>query len=424
MRYVVKCAHRLRWWRERQRFRKLYKQKSVNHPERFLYARHLEKKNCIKTAMHYVEVSDVLDNKSLNRALKRLKKIERYDNVRDFHMSFRVRKIGKFDYIRSNLFGTSTGLLCEFSLSEGSIREVIVSYTPISDSLLFVTYKFYFRKVLRTHADMVEVVNEWIDRIRLNPSFVTYADKKIIRSEMSNRDLLRLDSEIFFDVFQGLVCTYSYSSIGYRNGLPITLGHFLLRSNRKVLQRIEKLPFRSALHKRDGSSVLSIELLMPRTICEVFSIGRRIEDSPILSYASYYGFEFYLTLFSRYESEEVEVRFAPYYNGSKKRVRRKDLRWLIRRLHDVRNRRNMIAEWEQNQQECPVRQWKDDPRFPVFSFPRYSDKFENIYQENLSYIEAIGGRQNSSIVTTIASLTLVATILGIAATVFCSIMFA
>lgn len=84
----------------------------------------------------------------------------------------------------------------------------------------------------------------------------------------------------------------------------------------------------------------------------------------------------------------------------------------------------MIAEWEQNQQECPVRQWKDDPRFPVFSFPRYSDKFENIYQENLSYIEAIGGLQNSSIVTTIASLTLVATILGIAATVFCSIMFA
>jgi hypothetical protein len=127
---------------------------------------------------------------------------------------------------------------------------------------------------------------------------------------------------------------------------------------------------------------------------------------------------FYYFLFSKIEKIEMNFKLNKYFNESKKNIFSSDYKWLINKIRAISD--NKLHTSYKNSHKTNI-DWKlyygGEEKKLTFIDNTFINKFENIYSKCLEHIQIIYSLQKENLIINIASLTLLAALIGIIVTV-------
>lgn len=148
--------------------------------------------------------------------------------------------------------------------------------------------------------------------------------------------------------------------------------------------------------------------------------GNSYKPLSFINFISDYRMNLYYFLFDRIESYELNQKINKYFNESKNSISLKDYKWLINKIRSI-NDNKLHMNYEKTYRR-ELNEWKvfygGKERKLDFTDNLYIKKFETIYTECLEHIKIVYALQRENLIITIASLTLIATLIGIGITIF------
>ncbi|PAD57940.1 hypothetical protein CHH92_22095, partial [Bacillus sonorensis] len=138
-----------------------------------------------------------------------------------------------------------------------------------------------------------------------------------------------------------------------------------------------------------------------------------------LQLLSNYRMDFYYFLFEKIESFEIDSRINKYFSGSKKRVSLNDYKWLINKIRSLND--NKLHQGYRDSKEL-LENWTpfyggEEEDSISFENGQYTKKYNTIYEECFDHIKMAYSIQKENLVILIATLSLIASLIGIFTTV-------
>ncbi|MCY8360343.1 hypothetical protein MOC61_19110, partial [Bacillus inaquosorum] len=132
-----------------------------------------------------------------------------------------------------------------------------------------------------------------------------------------------------------------------------------------------------------------------------------------------YRMDLYYFLFEKIERFEINRRVNKYFLNSRKRIALKDYRWLINKIRSLND--NKLRENYTDSREL-LEDWKSfydgkEEEFIDFENGQYTKKYNTIYSECFDHIKMAYSIQKENLVIYIATLSLIASLIGIVTTV-------
>lgn len=399
-------------------FCEMYLKKLRASPNYKYFLKHLGKNSYLKASFFRVSLYDVIDNNDFNKLIHRIYHLKRkYDlNVDTNYLLFRFRKV---NYINSNLIGNHWGRIATITPKEDKwLHSIEIGYTYANNSQALIQFEFIFKKSMNTPLKIHQFIEDNIAYVKKEFYFFAYG-KTESWDKADNRELLRLDETLFADVLQAYICTIFSTHYGKYYKLPIEYSCHIRNYNKKV-QRKLRSAFLCAEYEK-GNEHIVISSHSDRYEVYHFLAGKYYPNSILINYFSTFSSEMYFSAFSTIEVEELERRMRKYLNSSRSVISSKDIKWLVNKKRyideqapriertlqpDNKKYISHLIEWNCFFQGKP--QGRD-----IINYPEKTSYFLKLYEENLSYLNAISNVQNNKVLVFLAVATLIATIAGI-----------
>ena len=382
------------------------------------YLKHLRKKESIKYSFCQVSIYDVVDNACFNKLIRtiyRLKHNKRLE-VKTYYLYHRFRKV---DYINSNLTGRQIGSIATITPKKDKwIRSIELAYTYINNSEAIIQYTFSFNKVINTPLKIHQFIEDMIMYVKKEPYFFAYNDMTYI-NKVDYQELLRLDDILFADILQAFICTLFYTKLGKQFKLPIEYSYLIENYNKKIRNRLRNTFLCNEYEK--GSEHIVISALENRYEFYYFIKGKYFPRPKMLDFFSTFPTEMYFTAFSRIEVAELERRMRKYLNSNKNFVSSRDLKWLVNKKRHINDQEQRMERTLSNENRKYISEMIDWCLYirgklqngDFINYPEQTNYFLKMFEENLSYLNAIASVQNNKIIIIIAAATFLATIISI-----------
>lgn len=409
----------LRYKLYQKQFCKQFVERSKAIPKYEYFLKHIQKKESIPTDFINVALYDVLDNNGMNHLIKKIYKLKKSGeyNVDTPYIKHSFKKV---NYINSNITGTSVGCIADIELnSDKWIKKINISYTYINASEAVIQYNFCFRKVMSTYLQIHRFVIDSIFFVKKKWYFHTYADRNIVKNA-DYVELLKLDDIFFSDILQGYICTLFYTKYGVNYKLPIEYAVKIKRYNKKKAKKLKNLFLRECYQK--GKEHMAISTLnYDRFELMHFETGKYFPDAFLLRYFSDFSTEMYFKAFRHIELTELEKHMRKYLNSRKTFVSAKDIKWLVNKIRYINEQEEKLNftlseknyKWVEHLLKWDFYMHTEKQSDDFINYPRYTNYFLNLYEQNLEYLNSIASVQNNKIVVILTVLGLIATIVGI-----------
>ena len=395
-----------------------YLKKIESTPSYAFFLKRLGKEQRIKSYFFIVSLFDLIDNTGFNRLMHRIYKLKDRKGLK-VETSYIYRRFRKLNYISSNIVGSRIGHIATITfLNDKWLRSIEISYTYVNNSQAIIQYQFSFKKAITSPLLRHQFVEDNIMYVKKETYFYTYLDLDLL-DRADNKELYRLDDVLFSDILQAYICTLFTTKYGRYYNLPIEYICHLRKYNKKVRKRLRSV-FLCAEYEKSNEYIL-ISAHGDRYECNYFYVGKMIPNSIMFRLFSDFSSEMYYTAFSRIEIQELENRMRKYLNSSRSFVSASDIKWLVNKKRYIKEQEERIKNNLKEENKPYIQRtidWKcyyrgKPEKRDLINYPDQTSYFLKLYEENLSYLDAISSVQNNKVLVLLSIATLVATIVGI-----------
>ena len=171
----------------------------------------------------------------------------------------------------------------------------------------------------------------------------------------------------------------------------------------------------------DGEQYLIVDKTSQEGLeMELYFSGNSYKPLSFTQFISRYRMNFYYFLFDEIESYVLNQKMNKYFNETKSSISSKDYKWLINKIRAI-NDNKLHMNYEKTYKK-ELKEWKafygGKETELNFSNNSYIKKYETIYHECLEHVKIIYALQKENLIINIASLTLIAALIGIFVTIF------
>ena len=385
------------------------------------YLRHCSKKNRLSSSFCKIALYDVIDNNGMNMLIRSIYKLKNNRKLYSVDTCYRLKKFRKLNYINYNIDGTTAGVIARICLVKNKwIKSISINYTYLNSSQCLIQYTFCFRKIITTYSQIHDFVLYEIKSIKKEFYFHAYADKNIIK-KATYKQLWELDGIFFADILQGFICELFYTEYGKEYKLPIEYCIRLHKYNKKKRNKLRN-PFLSESYEKDKKHMIISTLSYDRFELFNCDAGKYLPSPSLLQFFSHFSSEIYYKAFYHIEMEELEKKMRKYLNSRKMFVSSKDIKWFINKMRYIKEQKSKIEKILNDNYNNDMLSWKQYYRGTLQSddfinYPKYTDHFLNLYEQNFEYLNSMASVQNNLVVIIVAVLTLIATLVGILITI-------
>lgn len=257
-------------------------------------------------------------------------------------------------------------------------------------------------------------------KILYRKNFIGYYDLDRIIDSKYFSDIYRMFEELMKSTFQAKLFEAIKLNFGKKYKLPSCLiinypeGLYSKKYFRDV--------FLSETYEiNDGEQYLIIDTISQEGLeMELYFSGKSYKPLSFTQLIRNYRMNFYYLLFDKIEIYVLNQKMNKYFNESKNSISSKDYKWLVNKIRAI-NDNKLLRNYEKTYKKELIK-WKafygGKKTELAFSNNSYIKKYEIIYNECLEHVKIVYVLQKENLIINIASLTLIATLIGIVITIF------
>lgn len=359
---------------------------------------------------------DTYDNKGMNKLVKGISKLSK--DKYNLDLTLRPKKFKDLNYLNLQYDYTSTGLLARVRfLDDIFIRKITASFAQINNNQVVVEYEIYFNKIMNNKM-LLDFIRNNKD-ILYRKNFVGYYDLDRIIDSRNFSGIYKMFEELVKSTLQAKLLEVIKLNFGNIYKLPSCLiinypeGLYKKEDFRDV--------FLSETYEiNNGEQYLIINKTHQEGLkMELYFSGNSYKPLSFIQLISSYRMNFYFLLFDKIESYVLNQKMNKYFNESKNSIYSKDYKWLVNKIRAI-NDNKLHRNYEKTYKK-ELKKWKAFYKGKktelAFSNNWYIKKYETIYNECLEHVKILYALQKENLIIKIASLTLLATLIGIVITI-------
>jgi len=359
---------------------------------------------------------DTYDNKGINKLVKGISKLNKCKY--DVDLTLRPKKFKDLNYLNLQYDHTSTTSLAKVKLLDDMfIREITASFAQINNNQVVVEYNIDFNKIMNNKMLLDFIKNN--KNILYRKNFIKYYNLDQIIDSKNFSDIYRMFEELAKSAFQAKLLESIKLNLGKKYKLPSCLiinypeGLFNKEYFRDVF-------LKDTCEINDGEQYLLIDIVSQEGLeMELYFSGNTYNPLSFTQLISSYRMNFYYLLFDQIESYVLNQKMNKYFNETKNSISSKDYKWLVNKIRAIND--NRLLRNNEMSYRKELKEWKAFYRGEetelVFSDNSYIKKYETIYNECLEHVKIVYVLQKENLIINIASLTLIAALIGIFVTI-------
>lgn len=360
---------------------------------------------------------DTYDNKGINKLVKGISKLNK--DKYNVYLTLRPKRFKDLNYLNLQYDHTSTTLLAKVKLLDDMfIREITASFAQINNNQIVVEYKIYFNKIMNNKM-LLDFIKNNKDILYKN-YFTGYYDLDQIIDSKNFSVIYRIFEELAKSAFQAKLSEAIKLNFGKKYKLPscLTINYPEGLYDKKDFQDV----FLGETYEiNNGEQYLIIDKTNQEGLeMELYFSGNTHKPLPFTQFISRYRMNFYYLLFNKIESYVLNQKMNKYFNESKNSISSKDYKWLVNKIRAINDNR-LLRNYEKTYKK-ELKEWKafygGKETELAFSNDSYTKKYETIYNECLEHVKIVYVLQKQNLIINIASLTLIATLIGIFIAIF------
>lgn len=335
-----------------------------------------------KGSLMHVEVYDVLDNKQMNRLIRRIASL---DNKKfDVDLIYKKSRLKTRNYIRPQFDHRSTAILATIKQkNDNFMPEIGISWTQINNDEAVIEYRFSFGKVISSIDDCKSKVLDYWDLIMAVESLPFYKSVDDFRSHDDENDehIYRM----FLTIFQGFVNKHLYTNLGHKYQLPINVLQ-LSKTSRHINELLRNEHLFARIYKKSRKKIYIIHSPIDEWMIRTLVIGKSYSREGLLGYFSEYGMNYYYYIFGKIEVSELSSKLTNYLNSGKTKLSLKNRRWLFRKFRRVSEVKLFPREsWEIKD----ITGVSKDVQGLKYGGNDLAKRFKAVYEDNLKYANSV-----------------------------------
>jgi len=364
-----------------------------------------------------IKFFDTYNNKGINKLVKEISKLSK--DKYDVDLALRPKKFKDLNYLDLQYDHTSSTFLAKLKLfNDKFIREISASFAQINNNQIVVEYDINFNKIMND-----QMLFDFVKKnkgILYRKNFVSYYNFSQITDHNDFDNIYHVFEELVESTFQAKLFEVFELNFGKRYKLPSCLitnypeGLFTKEYLRDVF-------LCETYEINDGEQYLIIDKTSQEGLkMELCFSGKFYQPFSFTTFISRYRMNLYYLLFDKIESYLLNQKMNKYFSESKNSISSRDYKWLVNKIRAI-NDNKLLMNYERNYKKEPEK-WKvfynGKETENSLSNNSYVIKYETIYNDCLEHIKIIYGLQKENLIIYIASFTLLASLIGIFATIF------
>jgi hypothetical protein len=403
--------------KEQKKFIKKYKEQ-LSKNDFGLDAYKLDEIFKVKMYFPMLEIYDVLNNKGITKLINKIYKLKKSKNYK-INIYYRKAIFEKINYIKPQYNSSGCGRLADIEfLDDDIIKKIHIEWAQVNNEEAVLVYGISFKKWINEMKEIKDYTLGNILKIKRFKPMIIYNDSAF---QEDKNQMFNIVNEIFCIILQHKIIDMFYSKYGKIYLLP-RLNRYVVSKKNKRISEYFKDPFLEKTYivsENKKDIYLTYRNLNDVIEFNEFNIGNSYSSGTyFLGKFSNFRMDFYYQVFDLIEIKELEKRMSKYLNSFKLNIKISDYKWLIKkeravgekRLYDTSDfydeRRNMIG-------------YSNNVFGKKFvEHNNYTDKFRNVYNDNLSYIKSIDSLNYNYKIYVFTFFTLLGTIISIVITIF------
>lgn len=383
------------------------------------YREYIEGRNLLKT--WGFTILDTYNNKDMNKLIKRFSKLNKEKYQVD--LQYRPKRIRDLNYFSLQYTGAGFSSLATIKfLDDKFIREIRSVFTQINNNQAVVEFDISFNKIM-DNAMFLEFIKENKERL-FDKKFIGFYNMEREGKSFWYSDIYRKFNELVGLAVQSKLMEIAELNFGMNYRLPSlrvinypqdTFGD----ESFKDVFLCKTYEFNNGGREQylitDVTSREGLEM-------ELYFTGNSFSPLSFTNILSSYRMDFYYFLFDRIEEFELNQRMNKYFNESRDKISSKDYKWLVNKIRAIND--NKIHMNYDKTDKSEVKGWKayygGEETKLGFTEQEGIKKYETIYTECLEYIKVLYSVGKENLIIHLASMTLIATVLGVAITILLS----
>lgn len=371
-----------------------------------------------KIKMWSITFFDVYNNKQFNRLLRKIDILN--DKLFAVKMNLRVNRNKEINYMILQYDSTFTASLGEITFRDDEfLQGVKLSYTQINNNQIVVEFELWCKNFNEERG--LSFIENNAKLCKGKPYIGWYKLDSIIEDGSYN-DIYRIYDELLTNSLQAKLEEIIVLNYGIQYGLPrcTRLNYPNDIFEKKDLRDI----FLSKSYEIDDSEQYLIvdETANEGTEMYLCFTGERCKPLNFIGLFSQFRMEFYYYLFGRIEDFELNKRMNKYFNEAKKRIAQKDYKWFVNKMRYIND--NALFFGFEKRSKSIIDGWNafygGKEEKIDFTENLYVGKYKEIYSQCIDYFKVLLSLQKDRMVIVVASLTLLATVIGICVTIVTS----
>lgn len=359
---------------------------------------------------------DIFDNKGMNKLIKKFAKLppEKYE----VSLIYRAKKFKDLNYYSLQYEHSSISSIGEIKfLNDKYIKGISASFTQVNNNQAVVEFNINFNKIMDNKM-LLDFIKDNKEQL-INKRFIGYYNLRKNSDSIHYSDIYRQFEELVRMSLQAKLMEIAELSYGLNYQLP-----FMMTINYPKdyydKESFKNVFLNNTYEIRNGEQYLITDNTnhegLQMDLC--FS-GDSLSRLSLLNMLSTYRMDFYYFLFDGIEQIELNKRLNRYFNESKNNITSKDYKWLVNKIRAIND--NKLHLSYDKSTRIAVEEWKafyDGKEIELyFANRKYVKKYETIYTECLEHIKVLYAVGKENLIINVATLTLVATLIGIMLTV-------
>lgn len=368
--------------------------------------------NC-DIAIWEVKFFDVFNNTQLNNLIKGISNLNKEKYSID--LSLMPKKYKDLNYLIIQYDNSSTRSLCEVTFKDDLfINNVRAGFTQINNNQAVVEFSISFKEIM-THNLWINFIKENKELLYGKKFFGYYNIDEMITSAHFSLIYNSISKVIDAALQAKLLSVFSLNfgneyTLPQYNAIHVPQEHFKKEYfDNMFLCRTYEINNKYLIVDITSDEGLKMDLYFSGVYSSI----------NFLQLLARYRMDFYYFLFEKIERFEINRRVNKYFLNSRKRIALKDYRWLINKIRSLND--NKLRENYTDSGEL-LEDWKSfydgkEEEFIDFENGQYTKKYNTIYSECFDHIKMAYSIQKENLVIYIATLSLIASLIGIVTTV-------
>ena len=360
-----------------------------------------------KVSIFCITIYDVVNNNELNRIVKNLYLLKKNKNY-NIEVNCRKKIIKNINYIRPEFDHTGHGIFAKIKfLTDSLISYIDITWSQINNEEAILEYEFNFKKYINNYSQIHEYVYENYRKLEKAKYSVFYFEVDEFFDDDYQK--IKLELKYFRTILQQIIGRFSTSKYSKKYLLPVKYTYLVDKQTKKIMKYIKR-PFLEESFIIDKEQYLLINSIEDYEGIEIDEVifKKQFNSINIIALMSELKMKLYYKFFYNIEKQELEYRIGKYLNSKKLWVNILDYKWLInkkRRLNEKRfydiNKRSFKKITAYSNEESSLIE------------DTLINNIENVYKENIEYINNLNSINYNILAFVISVLALVIAIISI-----------